>query len=117
LIQIQAFVNWFNDWLRRENFNPLFAGIIGSVASQINMPNDCDILIVVEDSFDNEYWQIIQRKKKKLINCGKKIFHIPLHLTILSRREIREQSSFVATILRKPIIVIIGDLNELLTET
>lgn len=113
MIHLQFLDNWLKDWLRQRNCYPLFVGIIGSVASQLSNPNDCDILIVVEDSFEYKYWQNIQDSKTDLITFGNKVFNIPLHITVLSRSEIKEKNNFMMSILRKPIINIIGNLKEL----
>lgn len=114
--QIESLIVWLKQWFHNERWKPNYIGIFGSFAKNLDQPRDYDLLIVVQNSVNNEQWRFVSEKRVKLIRDGALIFSPPLSPTILSVRELNETNDFMESVISHPIIHVLGNLDEWIEE-
>lgn len=110
---LQSLSAWLRQWFRNEDWQPRFVGIFGSALSEAGMPNDYDLLIVVPDSLENEYWSLLLQRRAKLIADSKPAFTLPLSPTILTTGEFHEENGFTRAVKAQPVIEVLGSYHSL----
>jgi predicted nucleotidyltransferase len=103
---------WVIKWLHKNQWKPHYIGIFGSTARNTVSPRDYDLLIIVQDSKDNNYWQFINEQRLNLIRDAAMVFSIPLSPTVLSIKEVNESNLFTEHVMSHPIIHILGNLDD-----
>lgn len=105
----EKYIEWIYKNIKRENF--LLAFIFGSVAKNIENPNDCDLFLVTKHKTNSDLWKIMRLENERLKRDFYKVFNLELSIQLLSEDEFNEKLNFIKLTLESPKILIINELN------
>jgi predicted nucleotidyltransferase len=105
----EIYAKWISDHLNSKNF--LLALIFGSVARNVEDPNDCDLFLVTKLQTNSDLWKLMRIENKVLKQKFYTKFKLELSIQLLSKEEFSEDLSFIKLTLKSPKIVLIDKLN------
>lgn len=105
---IENLISWLNAEISKIGQDIILSYIFGSVASGVQAPNDCDLLIVTKLNPHNSEWNILRKNRDKLCEMFAKKFNFKLSVILVTKEEYLEINPLFSRILTKPIIFIHG---------
>jgi predicted nucleotidyltransferase len=105
----EIYTKWISDNINSENF--LLAFLFGSVARNVENPNDCDLLLVTKLQTNSDLWKLMRMENEVLKQKFYTNFELELSIQLLSEEEFSEDLSFIKLTLKSPIIVLINKLD------
>lgn len=105
----EIYHKWISENIKSEDF--LLAFIFGSVARNVDNPNDCDLFLVTKHKTNSELWKLMRLENETLKNKFYAQFNLELSIQLLSENEFNEKLNVVELIVESPKIIIIDNQN------
>ncbi|MDR7210132.1 hypothetical protein [Flavobacterium piscis] len=105
----EKYHKWISKNINTEHF--FLAFIFGSVARNVEKPNDCDLFLVTKHKTNSDLWKTMRLENENLKNNFFECFDLELSIQLFSKDEFNEELSFIKLTLERQKTLIIDELN------
>jgi len=105
----EVYSKWLIKNINSDNF--LLAFIFGSVARDVEKPNDCDLFLVTKLETNSDLWKLMRLENETLKKRFYTSFDLKLSIQLLSEDEFSEKLKFIELTLQSPKIILINTLG------